>query len=49
MEAQNALKIGFTQKSNEYFAGWTQQDVIDTLHNGVSENYKSLQPCETLM
>jgi hypothetical protein len=23
MEAQNALKIGFSQKSNEYFSGWT--------------------------
>ena len=49
MEAQNALNLGFVQKSNPAFENWTQQDVMNTIGNGISQNARQLSPCETMM
>ena len=49
MESQNALNLGFVQKSNEFFSGWTQADVISIISNGISQNARQLSPCESMM
>ena len=49
IEAQNALNLGYTQRLNSHFDGWSLADVKAISQNYISQNARTLTPCQSLM
>lgn len=49
IEAQNALNLGYTQRLNTQFNGWSLADVKSISQNYISQNARTLTPCQSYM
>ena len=49
MEGQNALKLGYSQKANAFFEGWSLADVKLAAQVGLSQQARNMSPCTSYM
>ena len=49
METQNALKLGYSQKANPFFEGWSLADVKLSGQVSLSQQARNMSPCTTYM
>ena len=47
METQNSLRLGYTQKPNSFFQGWSLADVTLIAQNGFSQSAKNIKACHS--
>ncbi|OMJ78554.1 hypothetical protein SteCoe_21617 [Stentor coeruleus] len=49
IKQQNELKLGFTQKANNFFNNWSLADVKSISQIGISQQARNMPPCTTYM
>lgn len=49
IESQNALKLGHSLKENSYFKDWNLQDVTLATQTYISQQAKTMAPCQTYL